>query len=207
MTSSEGQAVEFVPLLNFEDDYEILNQYPFTIRKKANHRVLKESLKSNGYIVYTLNNRQYHKHRLIGLQFLPNPDPINNDVIDHINHDKTDNHLHNLRWCSYTDNMINRSAFKSVQYEFIDDIPDDAIAVDFYETRTEHKVFDTNKYYYWFDETNHEDIFYAKINDNIYKILHHNITKTNHEFVSLMDINNRKVGVYINKFKHQHDLI
>ena len=34
------QAGEFVDLLNFENDYEILNQEPFTIRKKSNHYVL-----------------------------------------------------------------------------------------------------------------------------------------------------------------------
>ena len=28
------QVVEFVPLKDFEEDYEILNQEPFTIRKK-----------------------------------------------------------------------------------------------------------------------------------------------------------------------------
>ena len=207
MTSSEeGQAVEFVPLLNFENDYEILNQYPFTIRKKANHRVLKESL-SNGYLVCTLNGKQYKKHRLAALQFLPNPDPINNDVIDHINRNRADNHLSNLRWCSSSDNMINRSSNKGIQAVFIDDIPDDAMVVDFYDTRTEHRVFDENRYYYWFDETNNEDIFYAKITDDVYKILHHNFVKGEYEYVSMKDINNRIVSVMINRFKQQYDLL
>ena len=31
--------IDFVPLLHFEKDYEILNQYPFTIRKKSNKRI------------------------------------------------------------------------------------------------------------------------------------------------------------------------
>ena len=206
MTSSEGQAVEFVPLLNFEDDYEILNQYPFTIRKKANHRVLKESL-SNGYLVCTLNGKLYLKHRLIALQFLPNDDPINKDVIDHINHNRADNHIHNLRWCSSTDNNRNKSIHKGVQYEFIDDIPDDSIAVEWYDTRTERRVFDDDKYYYWFDETNHEDVFYAKITDDIYKILHINRNKKGNESVAMRDVNKRLVGVYINRFKQQYDLI
>ena len=39
--------------------------------------------------------------------------------------------------------------------------------VDFYETKTEQRVFDDDKYY-WFDENNHEDMFYAKIADDIY---------------------------------------
>ena len=207
MTSSEeGQAVEFVPLLNFEDDYEILNQYPFTIRKKSNHRVLTESL-NKGYIRVLLNGKYYRKHRIIGIQFLPNPDPINNDVIDHLNHDKTDNHLSNLRWTTQSENCINRSLNKGVQSVFIDDIPDDAMVVDFYNTRTERRVFDNDKYYYWFDETNNEDVFYAKITDDIYKILYHNLTKGGYEYINMKDVNNRLVSVMINRFKQQHDLI
>ena len=206
MSSEEGQVVEFVPLLNFEEDYEILNDYPFTIRKKSNHRVLKESL-SNGYLVCTLNSRQYHKHRLIGIQFLPNDDPVNKDVIDHINHNRADNHLYNIRWCSSTDNSRNKSIHKGIQYEFIDDIPDDVIVVDFYDTRTERRVFDNDKYYYWFDETNNEDVFYAKITDDIYKILHINRNKQGNEWVVMIDVNKRQVSVMINRFKQQHDLL
>ena len=205
-SSEEGQAVEFVPLLNFENDYEILNDYPFTIRKKANHRVLSESL-SYGYVQVNLNKRPYLKHRLIGLQFLPNPDPINNDVIDHINRNRADNHLNNLRWCSSTDNNRNKSSYRGIQAVFIDDIPDDSIAVEWYDTRTEHRVFDENRYYYWFDENNNEDIFYAKITDDVYKILHINRNKQGNEWAVMMDINKRQVNVMINRFKQQHNLI
>ena len=204
--SEEGQAVEFVPLLNFEDDYEILNDYPFTIRKKSNHRVLKESL-TNGYIQVWVNGKHYRKHRLIALQFLTNPDPINNDTIDHINHNRADNHLSNLRWTSQSENIRNKSSYNGIQTIFIDDIPEDAIAVEWYDTRTEHRVFDENRYYYYFDETNNEDVFYAKITDDIYKILHHNQNKSGNEFVSMRDVNNRLISVYINRFKQQYDLI
>ena len=207
MSSSEGQIVEFVPLLNFEEDYEILNDYPFTIRKKSNKRVLKESVHSQGYIQVHLNGKTYLLHRLIALQFLPNPDTINNDVIDHINHNRADNHLSNLRWCSSTENSRNKSSNKGIQAIYTDDIPDDVMVVDFYDTRTERRVFDEGKYYYWFDETNIEDVFYAKITNDIYKILHHNLTKGGIEYVYAKDINNRLVGVMINRFKQQHDLI
>ena len=147
MSNEEGNVVDFVPLLNFEEDYEILNEFPFTIRKKANHKVLSESL-SNGYVQVNLIKRSYLKHRLIGLQFLPNPDPINNDVIDHINRNKTDNHLSNLRWTTHSENNRNRSSIKGIQAVFIDDIPDDSMIVEWYDTKTEHRVFDEGKYYY-----------------------------------------------------------
>ena len=104
MTSSVGQVVEFVQLNGF-DDYEILNDYPFTIRKKSNKRVIKETVSGNGYLTVWVNGKRYSKHRLIGLQFLPNPDPINNDVIDHINRNRADNHLNNLRWTTQSENQ------------------------------------------------------------------------------------------------------
>ena len=81
------------------------------------------------------------------------------------------------------------------------------LVIDFYETKTERKEFEENTYYYYHDDTNNEDIFYAKITDNIYKILHINTNKSGNEFISMNDINNQKVSVYINRFKHQHDLI
>ena len=206
--ANNESVVEFVPLLNFEADYEILNQYPFTIRKKSNKRVLKESVnKLSGYIDVNLNQKIYLKHRLIALQFLPNDDPINNDVIDHINHDRTDNHLNNMRWCSQSANQYNKSYYKGVQYEFIDDIPNDSMMIDFYETKTARREFEANKYYYYHDETNNEDIFYGRITDNVYKVLHHNIAYSGNEYVNLRDINNKVVGLMINKFKHQHDLL
>lgn len=198
MSSEEGQTIEFVPLLIFEEDYEILNDYPFIIRKKSNKRVLKESLNNYGYLVCALNGRQYKKHRLIGLQFLTNPDPVNNDVIDHVNRDRTDNHLSNLRWCSSSDNNRNKSSFKGVDYEYVDDIPDDAMIVDFYETRTEHHEFES---YYFYN-----DVFYF-FNGIKYRILHVNYNKSGNAFVSMRDVENRLVSVYYTKFQRQHDLI
>ncbi|KAK8881267.1 hypothetical protein M9Y10_004001 [Tritrichomonas musculus] len=47
----EAKQAEFVPLLDFEDDYEILNEYPFTIRRKSNSFQPSESLNHDGYPV------------------------------------------------------------------------------------------------------------------------------------------------------------
>ena len=199
MSSEEGSVVDFIPLKGFENDYEILNTYPFTIRKKSNKRVVKETLnKVGGYLRVTLNGKLYLKHRLIALQFLPNDDPINNDVIDHINHDKTDNHLSNLRWCSSSDNSKNKSSNKGVNYEFVDKIHDDAMIVEFYDTRNEHHEFE---FYYFYN-----DVFYF-FNGINYRILHVNYTKSGNSYVNMRDKNNNHVGVYINRFKQQHDLI
>ena len=81
MTQVENVPVEFVDLLS-HPDYEILNVYPFTIRRKDIHHELKEWLRK-GYPSVALNGKTYYKHRLIALQFLQNPN--NYTEIDHIN--------------------------------------------------------------------------------------------------------------------------
>ncbi len=198
------QAAEFVQLKDF-DDYEILSVYPFTIRRKDNHHEVSESY-VNGYLRVPLNRKSYKKHILIGKQFIPNDDPEHKTQIDHINHQRDDNHLSNLRWVSQAENLSNKSSFKKAQYEFVDDIPDDALMIDFYETRTERHEFEEHKYYYYHDESN-EDIFYSKLTDNLYKILHINIAKSGAKNICARTTNNKYITISINRFKFQHNLI
>ena len=198
----ENNVVEFVPLIE-HNDYEILNQYPFIIRRKSDHFIPSESI-MNGYSSVNLNRIPYKKHILIAKQFIPNPNNL--PFIDHINHDRSDYHLSNLRWVSSSQNNFNKSSFKGVQYEFVDDLPDESIKVLFYDTRTEHREFEDEKYYYYHDNETDEDIFYGRINENTYRILHINIQRNGTKYVSMRDINNIMISVYINKFKYQHTL-
>ena len=90
-------------LIDFEDTYEICDEYPYTIRKKSNGFELKESINQRGYYSVSLNRRPYTKHRLIAKQFIPNPDNL--PFVDHMNRDKTDNHVFNLRWTTNAENQ------------------------------------------------------------------------------------------------------
>ena len=93
--------------LKQDSDYEININYPHQIRKKSNGKILKETIMSCGYLKVSLNQRTLKKHRLIALQFIPNPDNL--PFIDHINHIRTDNRIENLRWCSHIQNDNNKS--------------------------------------------------------------------------------------------------
>ncbi len=191
------QVIDFVPLTDF-DDYEILNQYPYTVRRKNNHRIISEYTDEYGYIRIYLNCKSYKKHVIIAKQFIPNDDPEHNTEIDHINHDKTDNRIENLRWVSSSKNNRNRSVYNGVQSYYEAEISDESMKVDFYKTINE--VHEFEKYYYYNGK------FYYD-NDVNYRILNENISKSGYKYVNMRDINNKFVSVYIHKFLKQHDLI
>ena len=64
---------------------------------------------SKGYNVVCLskngNSKVVKVHQLVAKAFIPNPD--NKSCIDHINTDRTDNRVENLRWVSIKENMNN----------------------------------------------------------------------------------------------------
>ena len=68
-------------------------------------KMLKKYLSKRGYYVVNLSAKQYKVHRLVAEAFIPNPD--NKPQIDHINTDKTDNSVENLRWVTNKENMNN----------------------------------------------------------------------------------------------------
>lgn len=68
-------------------------------------------INAQGYATVCLCKNNIQKfitiHRLVGLTFIPNPD--NKKEIDHIDRDRTNNHISNLRWCSPSENQRNRT--------------------------------------------------------------------------------------------------
>ena len=183
--------------LKNHDDYEISTKFPFPIRKKSNKKILAECLNSYDYFVCSLNKKQYYKHRLIALQFIPNDDPEHKTQINHINHDRTDNHLTNLRWVSQSDNQKNKTAhINDIIYEYFDTIDEEAI-----------EITDYGKYkfeFYYFVEK--EDSFYY-YNGKQYRKLHVNYQKRDDLYVvNMYDINNKFRKIYLNKFKRLYGI-
>ena len=176
-----------------DNTYEIYNEYPFYIRKKKNGRIVKEGLMNNGYVRLRLNNVQYLKHKIVAMQFIPNDQPLIKTDVDHINHDRSDFHLENLRWVSRSQNNLNKSSYKNIDYEFIDyeDVVDD----DLVEVR-DYGVHELEDYYYSCD--NNE--FYFDTGVNLRK-LHINFKKNGSAFVCARDIENKRVLIFFTKFK------
>ena len=78
--------------------------------KNKHGNILTGTPRPDGYISFTLciEGKVYRRllHRLVALAFIPNPE--GKAYIDHINQDKLDNSISNLRWATHSENMLNR---------------------------------------------------------------------------------------------------
>ena len=74
------------------------------IRNNKTGRILKLHLGTSGYMQVMLGRKTapLYVHRLVAKAFIPNPN--NHPQVDHINGDKTDNRVENLRWVSVSEN-------------------------------------------------------------------------------------------------------
>lgn len=183
-------------------EYEIMTEYPHIIRKIANKKIVMEYVENNGYSRLNLSEKvngrnvqhKYYKHRLIAIQFIENPNDF--DYVDHINRNRHDNRIENLRWCSASENNKNRTSSCGINYQFFDNINKNAIVVNDYGQHT------FKNYYYVPDE----DVFYF-YNGIKYRSLHINEMKNGSLYVNMINTENEQIKVYLSKFKKLYGFI
>lgn len=78
----------------------------YTIKEK----ILKQSKNADGYLQVSLFQKKnvsktYRVHRLVAEAFISNHE--NKSIVDHINGERTDNRVENLRWVSQKENINN----------------------------------------------------------------------------------------------------
>ena len=105
----------------YEDLYEVSDEG--NVRNKITGRILKAGKNNIGYVQVKLCKdgigKSYRIHRLVAKAFIPNPD--NKPEVDHIDENKLNNSVDNLRWVNHQEN-IDHSKSKAVNQYSLDGI-------------------------------------------------------------------------------------
>ena len=85
------------------------------VKNSKTNRIMKLSTHKQGYKLVALckkgKAKTFKVHRLVGIAFLKNPD--NKEMIDHIDENKANNNVKNLRWATRNDNSANQGKYKN----------------------------------------------------------------------------------------------
>ena len=108
---------EFRPIAGFED-YAVSNLG--NVRgKRFKNKILKPTCCKHTdfyqHIKLYKNGKKkcFSIHRLVGLIFIPNPDNL--PTIDHIDRNRSNNNVHNLRWASRKMQANNQKPFRKIK--------------------------------------------------------------------------------------------
>ena len=92
--------------LKVNHNYEISPIYPYPIRRKDDKHIAKVGMRNDGCQRVYLDKVEHLKHIVVATQWLPNPKNL--PQVDHKNRNRSDNHLSNLHWVTYSENNYNR---------------------------------------------------------------------------------------------------
>ena len=131
---------------------------------------------------------------MIQNHFISNPDNL--PQVDHINHVRVDNRIHNLRWVSASDNLKNRTSNKGIKYEFVEELPEGAFHVTYYgKHKLEPGIYYADNKFYRYDGLNEYRLLYVNETDNGYK------------FVYVFNKSKQRIKLCYIKFKKDYGLL
>ena len=106
---------------DWEDYYEVNTEG--VVRNKLNGNIIKGDINNAGYYRVCLWNKnhipskqRFFRHRLVAETFIENP--LNLPQVNHIDGDKSNNHISNLEWCSQKENELHsRKVINTKEYK------------------------------------------------------------------------------------------
>ena len=177
---------EEVKVNNF---YEIYNQYPYPIRRMKDNYVIKEHIDSSGYFVCYLNQKKWLKHRIVTEQWIEKIE--GKTEIDHINRNRADNRIENLRWVNTSENSKNKTSHNGIKYTYIDKLPEGYIVVNRYKKHCFDHLYYVDNTFYFFNGVQYRKLH---INEN---------NRTGTLYVCVRDVNKKWRNISLNEFKRE----
>lgn len=116
-------------ICNWKQTHIFPNEYLVSdigeVKSLRTNKILKPNADKDGYLYYVLcvdgNRKTIKAHRLVAMAFIDNPS--NKPAIDHINGDKKDNRVSNLRWVTNLENTNNPNTLHKVVNAAVSRLP------------------------------------------------------------------------------------
>lgn len=155
------------PVSGYEKYYMISNMGRLKSLHSSKERILSQNKGKKGYITYNLccdGKCKTHKaHKLVAIEFLNHSPSGMSEIIDHINDDKTDNRVSNLRLTNNRDNVSKSKQSKNYSSKYT--------GVSWFDSRKKwvSRIYFENKNHHlgYFDSEKEASIAYNKFLETI----------------------------------------
>lgn len=120
-----------------------------SLRKIKNQKPVKifDVNKSQPYKSVCMDGKKLYLHRVIARHYIHSNSVIN--IVDHYDHNRTNNNISNLRFVSRSENNTNISKHFNITYTILQQLPTNAFAVTAYNDKIYTKYyFDGKQFYY-----------------------------------------------------------
>ena len=170
--------------------FEIFNRTPIYLIRS---NFLNPFISKSGHLCLNLkpdnekDTTRPYQHDLIAKQWLYNDDVEHKIQVDHINRDRLDNHIYNLRWTTRSENNSNKKGYKGDIYKFEYALTYNVIMIKGYYEREINNLYKMDGEYYVLNDRN-----------KLYERMLKRVDENKKQCLNVYDVNDKFVRIYLN---------